>query len=337
MTGADILAAIANLKAAGGGSLRIPAGTYLMPSTIVLEPANPAVTGSAINIDITGDGNLSTVLDFSSCQAGSDGVAVLGLAGRFGLRGLTIRGAPRFGINLSGNPTPGPKNYVHRFIIDAVLVEQSGSHGFNFTNTYMGTVSSCESRNNQGRGFSLNGFHTSMKFSRCWAGGDAAYPNGGNVGSGWVINGATYCSLDACASDWNVMGYVISNVSGLSINACGCESNRKEGFYVSTSSSAQPILPGLCENINGLTLTSCFALNNSKDQVGGYANLLGASANDGRLLVVSTVGCVSRNFDAAHVATVYSSNQSQIIVSETNNSLNGGSTVRSGEVSVRVY
>lgn len=337
MTGADILAELAALRAAGGGRMRIPAGHYQMPAPLVIQPVNAAVS-SAANITIEGDGHLSTVLDFSALPAGTDGISASGMVGRFSLGGFTVRGAPRHGVNLSGSPVPSGPNYIHRFDLDGILVEQSGANGFNFTNTYMGDVRNCESRSNGGRGYSLNGFHTSMLFSRCWASGEVHYGQSGiqgNAGSGWYVNNATYCHLDTCASDKNGTGYIVSNVAGVRLTSCGAESNLREGVLLASSSDGAENIADIIENINGLSIANFFAFDNSLLTPGGYANFIGILTRDDRPITVTTEVCVSRRSAAPHIATVYNGTGGLITVAELNNYYGAGTSVVNGNVMVK--
>lgn len=175
------------------------------------------------------------MLDFSSLAPGQDGISVLGMVGRFTLSGFTVRNAPRYGLNISGSEVPAGLYYVHRSELSGILVERSGANGFNFTNTFIGEIRNCESRSNNGHGFALNGFHTSMLFSRCYAMGESYYGGQGitgNAGAGFYINGATYCHLDTCASDKNFTGYILANVAGVKLTACGAESNLREAVLL---------------------------------------------------------------------------------------------------------
>lgn len=329
------LAAIAAVQSTGnGGKVRIPAGVYKLNTTLPINVIN-ATTNKYYNLVIEGDGSGNTILDFSGTIAGSDGIAVYGWGGRLGLQGFSVKNAPAVGINFNKGETAGGPNYVHRFYVKDVIADKNGSHGFNFTNTYMASVHDCESRNNGGRGFSLNGFHTSMDFNRCWAGGDLAYPSGGNQGSGWFINGLVYSNFQSCAADWNgSRGYSISNVAGVTITGCGSESNSQEGFYISTSTASASGIPSSSSNINGLTINNCFGFNNSKSGINSYANFLGIVTADSRPVNLSLEGNVDTNTDGTTVSVVVNGTSGAISVVEKENYLSGTYT-KSGTFSIQ--
>lgn len=284
---AAIQAAITAVQAQGGGTVNFPAGTFKCLNEITLNPIGAFLFH---DVYLQGAGAEATILSFSSAVAGSNGIKVLagGGAGRFGISSMSIKGAKNIGINI--NPGHGPDEFVSRFYISDVVVDGCVSDGVRFSNTYMGNISNVESRNNGGSGFRLEGFHTSMTFTRCWAGGDALPPNGGNALSGWYIENIVYSSFDSCSADWNGgAGWVIKGCDTLQIQACGSESNAEEGFFVGTSAS---------RTVQNLTLSNCFAYNNAKSNPANFANLLGvltSGSSDARMFLE---GCSDR-WDAA--------------------------------------
>jgi hypothetical protein len=279
----QIQAAINAVQAQGGGTINFPAGTFKCLNEIVLNPIGALLFH---DIYLQGSGAEATILSFSSAVAGSNGIKVLagGGAGRFGVSAMSIRGSKNIGINV--NPGHGPDEFISRFYISDVVVDGCVSDGIRLSNTYMGNITNVESRNNGGYGFKLAGFHTSMTFSRCWAGGDALPPNGGNALSGWYIENVVYSSFDSCSADWNgETGWTIIGCDALQIQSCGAESNAQEGFFVGTNAS---------RSVFNLTLSNCFAYNNAKSNPAGFANLLGvltSGSSDARMFLE---GCSDR-------------------------------------------
>lgn len=261
---AAIQAAITAVQALGGGTVNFPSGTFKCLNEITLSPIGAFLFH---DVYLQGSGAEATILSFSSAVAGSNGIKVLagGGAGRFGISSMSIKAAKNIGINI--NPGYGPNEFISRFYISDVVVDGCVSDGVRFSNTYMGNITNVESRNNGAYGFKLVGFHTSMTFSRCWAGGDALPPNGGNTLSGWYIENVVYSSFDSCSADWNGgTGWTIIGCDALQIQACGAESNAQEGFFVGTNTN---------RSVQNLTLSNCFAYNNAKSNPATYANLLG--------------------------------------------------------------
>lgn len=279
----QIQAAITAVQAQGGGTVNFSSGTFKCLNEIILNPIGPFLFH---DVYLQGSGAEATILSFSSAVAGSNGIKVLagGGAGRLGISAMSIKGAKNIGINV--NPGHGPDEFISRFYISDVVVDGCVSDGVRFSNTYMGNITNVESRNNGGYGFKLEGFHTSMTFTRCWAGGDALPPNGGNTLSGWYIENVVYSSFDSCSADWNGgTGWTILGCDTLQIQACGAESNAQEGFFVGTNASRA---------VQNLTLSNCFAYNNAKSNPAGFANLLGvltSGSSDARMFLE---GCSDR-------------------------------------------
>ena len=286
---AAIQAAIGKARGQGGGKVYFPAGIYRCSDTLNMYPGNSGYH----NVFLVGEGVGATVLDFFSGSAGSDGIGVFGWGGRFGIQDMTIRNARANGININKGVTPGSSaNWISRFHLRNLVVESCLQNGINIAQAYMGSFEDIEVRNCGLRGFNLQGYHTSLVFTRCWAGGDAAAPNGGNTGSGWFINGLTYGQFIACSSDWNGgAGWQISNVGGCVFTACGSENNSQEGFIVTASTANITGIPAASQGIRGLTFDGCFALNNSKATALLYANFLGVASSNSVNAKISVRGC----------------------------------------------
>jgi hypothetical protein len=281
---AAIQAAIAAVQALGGGIVNFSSGTFKCLNEIVLSRIGANLFH---DVYLQGSGAEATILSFNSAVAGSDGIKVIsGVngSGRLGISAMSIKGARNIGINI--NPNHGQDVYISRFYISDVVVDGCVSDGIRFSNTYMGNITNVESRNNGGYGFKLAGFHTSMTFTRCWAGGDALPPNGGNLLDGWYIENVVYSSFDSCAADWNGgAGWIIVGCDALQLQSCGSESNAKEGFFV---------LSNVNRTVQNLTLSNCFAFNNAKLNPALYANLLGVLTSGSSNSSIFLEGCSDR-------------------------------------------
>lgn len=275
-----IQAAINAAKAAGGGTVFLPAGTYKVNDTLTLTPSS-----SWFNVYIQGAGAGATTLNFAGVGANKDGIAVSGWGGRFGFEGFTVKNAKRHGIYI--NNSTNTEYWVNRFYIDNVISDSNDQDGFHFGQSYMGGFTNLESRNNGNYGFYLGGFHTSFIFERCWAGGDGVNPDGGNGNAGWYINNITYSSFISCASDWSDgPGYVVDNCAGVTFQACGSESNDQEGFLVRSST------PTSVSGANdGLSFNACFGYNNGIADKAVYANFMGISTANAVGIYVNLTNC----------------------------------------------
>lgn len=327
---AAFVAAIERVQEVGGGRVLIPAGRYKINSQIDLRP----IAGIGWhNLILEGDGPGISVLDFSGAPVGSDGLAIYGWGGRLGIVELSVENSPAVGINFNKGEVRGGPNYISRVFMRDVIVDGCGADGLRFLQVYMGGFENVESRNNASIGFNLQGFQTSMLFTRCWAGGDASRPNGGNADVGWFINGMTYGQFIGCSADWNAgPGWLIQNVAGMTLSACGAESNGQEGFLLRTRTLDTDGLPEICKNINGLIIDGCFALNNSQSDPNIYANFLGAITADGRPMEFVMRANVDLDEVGISTSMVLSGSSGAITVHEQANKFSGGSSA-SGNVS----
>ncbi|MBB4571744.1 hypothetical protein [Rhizobium leucaenae] len=266
------LRAIAELQAAGGGTLLFPGHDYDMGPTLTINPVASGVNAGWHNIILTGAG-YGTRLKFDNTLTGQDGVAWAGWGGRCGMRDMQIMTASGKGVNWNAAEVRGGPNYISRFFMENMVVDGCAGDNISFLQTYMGMIRNVESRNGGAYGFKCNGTHTSMAFERCWAGGDAAAPSGGNQG-GWYLNGLLYSYLEACGADWNNgPGYIIKNSQGLRLIAFGAESNKQEGVLIVSSTDDSSNLPIV--GCQGISIEGFGAYNNGKQAAGTYANAVG--------------------------------------------------------------
>lgn len=254
---AAILAAIAFVQAKGGGRVCFPAGTFACSAEIGMNP----ITGIGWhNLVLEGQGIGATFLDFSLAPANTRGVVAYGWGGRIALKGFAVKNSKGSGIEL--NPVNrGSGAFISRVYVEDVIVENSVLDGFRFTQTYMCSFRDIESRNSQGYGFNLRGSHTSMTFNRCWAGGDAVRPNGGNLAGGWNCNGLVYSSFESCSADNSGgPGWTFKATGGVTLTSCGSEANFGAGFLAISDDTNIDAIP--TPGINGLILDGCFAVGN---------------------------------------------------------------------------
>lgn len=248
---------IAFARAIGGATIKIGRGVYQITDELAFSP----IVGVGFhNVSFEGHGAGSTTLDFSSAATGTNGINVVGWGGRINLKGFTVKNAKNIGIVLN-NVERGSAAYISRSNIEDVIVDGSVGDGIRCTQTYMCSFRDIESRNNGGYGFNLRGSHTSMMCNRCWAGGDAAAPQGGNSAGGWMVNGLVYSSFESCSADNNAgPGWTIKATGGVTLTSCGSEANVGSGFLVVSDDNNTAFIP--TPGINGLILDGCFAVGN---------------------------------------------------------------------------
>lgn len=321
---AAIQAAIVYVKSLGGGHIYIPVGTYKCSSTLNISPLV-----AAFNLIFEGAGQ-SSILDFSTCTTGP-GLAIYGWAERLELSRFVVKNAFASGISINHGETISSTKYLSRINVHDIVIDKSGSHGLEMTNTYMSKFYDIESINNTGDGFHLNGNHASLSFSRCWAGGDAAYPNGGNKGIGWFVNGVIYSTFETCNADWNdKAGWSIYNTCTTNILNCGSESNKEEGFFVGTGSTYRTSVA--VPDIYGLTFNGCFGFNNSKTGLSSFANLIGILTANTYPANIDIENCYSLNTDGTSLALVLNGTSGDIITREAMNFYTGQLSSVSGSI-----
>ena len=319
------------LKNANGGTLHIPSGTYKLHTAIAIAQNT---TSGWHNLVIQGDGP-STILDFSPCSAGVNGLQITGWGGRLSLHDFAVINSKSIGITVNHNVNMGDAEYISRFSLARLIVDNSTSHGIRMANCYMGSIRDVESRNNGGDGFHLHGNFTSLNVERCWAGGDASSPNGGNAGHGWWINGAIYSTFVNCSADWNGgKGWVIKNTCNTTLLNCASENNDEEGFYLQSGNDSDRSGAAI-PDIYALSLKGLFGFQNSRAGVGLYANTLAALAQNSRAIVFDLKDCYNRNTLGTTVAMVLNGTGGDIQVIQENFATEGGTTSKSGSVRLK--
>lgn len=265
---AAILSAISSLELNSdyrGGVLYFPAGRYICSASLVFTAYD-----QLHNIIVRGDGPVCTTLDFTNASSGSSGL-IFNAGAQFGVEGLMINGAPGDGLLIGNGNSVNGNESCWLFTIRNVRIQNCGSNGFMFVNTYMGTVEDCWSNLNTNIGFLFAGFHTSTNVSRCYA--------SQNTGYGWSLNAMTYSSFTACGADKNQRGYGMTNMIGVAFVSCGAESNLCEGWLLSAADSTVTGLPAWLQDIHGVTFTSCSSYYNSQSGANAFASHIGVSTD----------------------------------------------------------
>lgn len=276
-----------------GGRLDLGRGRFIVNDTL---HTSSYATDNAINLEIVGEGFLSTWLDFSA-MTGTKDALVIDNDQQIALRGFYLKGGAgvRDGIVFGRNLADGGSNSsaVSIFELADVRVQACGRHGVRHYNSYQGRMSGVYAIANGGDGFRHDGYHTSLTLRNCYARANAA-------GAGFRFNGIVYSSLDGCASDANAFGYVVSNARALAFKGCGAEGNTQDGWYVfadNTGAPTEPLFVSECYDVRGVSLENCSGYGNNIGNA-GYAGLLRVSATG----VHSGAG--TYNDGSAHVAQV---------------------------------
>lgn len=278
-------AALAWLRANGGGTLMMPEG--VLRSTSGGYSCYPIVGVGFHDINIVGAGRGATILDFTGSAANSGGLKFHGWGGRIGIRGFQVKNAQGVGIDFNPTNRDG-QTWISRSYADDILITGCESDGLRNTQTYMCHFGNIESVNNKGYGGNFRGFHTSISMETCWFGGDAVYPNGGNLAGGLNMNGFVYSSLVGVGADNNGgPGYTGKALCSVVFSGCGAEANAGSGaLFISDDLDIDNIpIPG----INNVVLQSFFATGNGLPP-STSCNSIELRAN-GRRASILAIGC----------------------------------------------
>jgi len=237
-----------------GGTVRLPAGVYVLSSTLTL-PRGCTLMGDGSECTIllytatTGDG-----VSFQRPNVAESRLPLICLSG-FTVavkHGVTHTSGSLVHID-SADSTPG---LASRIEVDDVYC-YAGYEGFRLRNIQGGFVRHCHAAGCRASGFVFRGFSTLLQMTDCYS--------SGNVSHGFDISGWAYCSAVACASDSNTGdGWHIEQQSGdgsqysndfqvgseQSINALftvnGLHGGRIEVFGIAGSTT-----------VDGISLTNC--------------------------------------------------------------------------------
>lgn len=220
-------------------------------------------------INIEGQGQTATVLDFTGSPALTDGIAgnTNGVAyGRFA--NFSVSNAPRRGFSFMKGS---------RFTIEKTQAYQAGADGFYFANTFLNQISQNTSVSNGGNGYRFDNAYAapgdSTQFQKTSTLTNNNYAHF-NTLSGYVYGNMYYSASIANGSDENgLYGYLIGGKStGFTSVSDGAETNGRSGFAVIAAEAT--------DEITGTTFTGAVAYNNNQAN-NGYPNLLYVQAING--------------------------------------------------------
>lgn len=285
-----------------GRRIRFAAGNYKFNSSMAFTAY---ATGLVHNIVLEGDSAGSTLLDFSGCAAGTDGVT-FDAGAHITMRDLEITGAPHDGLVFGRGLTVGGASSASNVSVERVRVQNSGRHNLNITNTYLASFRDSWFKAAAANNVNINGFSTSLQFDRCEASESIA-------GIGWAINGAVYSTFNSCGSDSNnQQGYALSNCRGVVFNGCGAESNGKDSFLLFTSTASTTGIPPNAQDIHGVVFNGCFTLAGSTASPGIYATGWNATTADSRPIEFSLIGCSSHYSSSSERALILTGGSGQV-------------------------
>lgn len=280
---AAVMAAIAHLQSLTserGGRLRFTRGAYK-----VNLPMEFTASSLVHGINIVGDGDSNTSIDFSGLSAGQDGIS-FDAGAHFGIRDIFLANAPRNNITIGRGTTVGGGSFCSVFSLKNVRSQGAGQDGVFIQNAYLGTLKNVWSKNNSRNGFTFAGFHTSIKAIQCEASDNAAI--------GYSVNGMVYSSFTACGSDANgTQGWALSNLQGVTIDSCGAESNQRDGWLYATSDASATGLNAQSTNIRGVEMVGCYGLSNSLASAGTYATFVNVVTANSRSASLAIRGGVA--------------------------------------------
>lgn len=210
---AAIQAALNAANTAGGGTVYLPAGAYLISSALT-------VYGYTV---IRGDGDEATVIKQSAPAAnGLSGTDVT----QFRLQDLKLLG-PGSGsgtgilFKLSAHQNTGFLQF------DSVWVHGFGSDGINIDTPIVSVFNRVVSENNEANGWNI---HSSTSATSCtW---NSCYGNG-NAAAGYLLNTLVYSALNGCAADGNATAYTLTGCQSVVLSGCGAESQTADGYVLS--------------------------------------------------------------------------------------------------------
>lgn len=281
-----------------GGTIKFPKGFYNFHNEIA---CSAYAAGSVHNIYFEGEGPINTILDFTACASGANGIS-FNKGGHFGIKNLEIYGAPENGVYV-GKGNSG-SNYSLQGNFENLRL-QGCKTGFRSTNSYEMKASHIWSRDNDVNGFQFDGYHTSLNLNSLTA---------DNNDIGFSFNGITYSNFSTLASDSNVQqGYVFSNITGCVANGIGAESNGKDGVLLTASNAAAVTVASANQDIHGFVINGLAGYNNSLGHSGTYAGLLCAAAINGRKIDFALNGASGLPNGASDVPCIYAATSSSTI------------------------
>lgn len=206
---ADDTSAIQAAINSGAGVVYLPAGTYKTTAAIILRSG----------LELRGDGDAVTIIKAtSSTQNALQGVALIRVKfTNFQLQGPN-NGSPTNGISI----TKGAAFNVPYIDVKELTVTGFGNDGISIEQIIVSSFDRVTVQSVGRYGFNIYGqaggaAGTSVSMTACFA-------NAAGV-AGYRIFKMSYCSLNACAADNSVVGYLLDDCFNVSLVGCGGESN----------------------------------------------------------------------------------------------------------------
>lgn len=306
-----IQAAITACGNAGGGVVRIPAGTYNYNAALSILKNNVILAGDGPATVLNQTSTTANGITLSSSGASADLIGVQ-------IRDLAITGpGSGSGVGISGAANSGSYN-LRALVLRNLEVTGFGSNGVSLTSPITSVVENVYSATNGLHGFYI--YHgTSTTFIGNWADHNTA-------GIGYYFTGGTYWAMEGCASDYNALGYELSGVAGMSLNGCGCESINASGSYDGTYYK-------ITGSSSGVTLNGCYAYNNSAVGYWVTGSSVNVSLNNCTETEYASAGTASFKTDSGTMTSFngYTFQTARALTSGTYNELNDGTT---GEISI---
>lgn len=192
--------AISAAGLAGGGTVFVPSGNYLVSDQLLVH------TG----ISILGQGSEASTIT----QSDTTKDLLVGVdAASIGLRGLLLQG-PGSGTGKGINFTWSTTGNVPFMNFTDIKIHDFGDDAMYMQTAIVSSFIDVVAKDNGGWGFNFEG-GTSCTFDACWA--------EDNLTGGYQFHQSVYMSLNACASDGNPVGYFVDGCSGIAFNGCGNE------------------------------------------------------------------------------------------------------------------
>ena len=245
---AALNSALAAANTAGGGTVYLPWGSYLVSATISIPPNVFLVGQTAVTLNLwtSPPSTLSRIIAAAS-WAPSSATGIVSILSKTpggwaantqscGLRNILIDGSLNTSTNLNGLYLVGPVYDVH---LDDVMVYKAGHNGIQAagqTETGISATFPYHQRyrrvtvaNSVNSGFNLTNF-TDSTLDNCLAFGGGA--------NGFVLQNNSNTELVACRSEWNTgstagRGFDITGASGtITLIGCTTDQNLSEGLRI---------------------------------------------------------------------------------------------------------
>lgn len=213
-TGATDFAAISQ-QSGNGFSI------FLLPGNWHVNQAISPSTGMSI---IGGGGGSTVIHQVNSAVPGIEASDVASIT----LRGFDLIG-PSSGSQHGIVLTKVSANNIPFTDIADVRISHFGGDGLNITTPIVSTFRNVNSFLNGGNGFTLSdpSACTSCTFTGCYANANGGY--------GYSFTNLQYSSLNGCACDNNLNGYLLSGCHGVNLNGCGAEGTTTDSIIITGS------------------------------------------------------------------------------------------------------